>query len=102
MPVIRNPRLRHTLWGVVLVFVLLEFGRTTLGKFSIVEGDSMSPTFTAGDFVHARRSYVKVRGDVVVFSDDSQRYAIKRIVGLPGEAVTLYQGEVYINGRRLI
>ncbi len=101
MPVIHNPRLRHTLWGVVLVFVLLEFGRTTLGKFSIVEGDSMSPTFTAGDFVHARRSYVKVRGDVVVFSDDSQRYAIKRIVGLPGEAVTLYQGEVYINGRRL-
>jgi hypothetical protein len=53
MPVIHNPRLRHTLWGVVLVFVLLEFGRTTLGKFSIVEGDSMSPTFTAGDFVHA-------------------------------------------------
>ena len=95
MPVIRNPRLRHTLWGVVLVFVLLEFGRTTLGKFSIVEGDSMSPTFTAGDFVHARRSYVKVRGDVVVFSDDSNDTRSKESWDCRGSRDP-YQGEVYI------
>jgi len=37
----------------------------------------------------------------VILTDDSGSDAIKRIVGLPGEVVTLYGGEVYINGRRL-
>lgn len=38
------------------------------------------------------------RGDIVVFkpTDDSDKYFIKRIIGLPGEIVNIKEGKVYI------
>lgn len=61
----------------------------------------MCPTLNPGDFIQARASYAKARGDVVIVTDDSGSDAVKRIVGLPGETITLYGGEVYVNGRQL-
>jgi signal peptidase I len=102
MQLIKNTQVRTAVLGLMLAVVILEFGRTTLGTFCIVDGTSMCPTLNPGDFVHARVSYVKARGDVVIVTDDSRSEAIKRIVGLPGEVVTLFGGEVYINGQRLL
>jgi len=42
------------------------------------------------------------RGDVVVFKyplDESESY-VKRVVGLPGDAVAMRVGELYVNGQR--
>lgn len=38
------------------------------------------------------------RGDIVVFKPfkDSEKYFIKRVIGLPGETVTIKNGEVYV------
>lgn len=43
------------------------------------------------------------RGDIIVFRSpqDSSRSFIKRVIGLPGERVSLRQGAVYINGAPL-
>lgn len=101
MQPIQKTQIRSAVLGAILAVVIIQFGRTTLGKFCIVDGKSMWPTLNPGDVVQAKAYYVKARGDVVILTDDSGCEAVKRIVGLPGEAVTIYGGEVYVNGRRL-
>jgi signal peptidase I len=102
MQPIKKTRVRSAVLGLILAATIIEFGRTSIGTFCIVDGESMCPTLNPGDVVQARVSYVKARGDVVIITDDSGSDAVKRIVGLPGEVVTIYGGEVYVNGRRLL
>lgn len=94
--------IRCTVLVLILAGVILEFGRSAFGKFCVVDGYSMSPTLNPDDVVRAKALYVKVRGDVVIVTDDGGGLAIKRIVGLPGETVAIYRGHVYVNGRRLL
>lgn len=68
----------------------------------IVKGESMVPNFQSGDYLIvdeiSYRFSEPERGDVIVFNypkDRSQRF-IKRIIGLPGEAVSILNGEVQI------
>jgi signal peptidase I len=94
-------------WRLILVFLLLvlvvQFFRSSVGTFSIVEGVSMYPTFLPNDVVQARTLHAEVqRGDVVIVADDQGDEVIKRIIGLPGETVTLYRGFVYVNRQRLV
>jgi signal peptidase I len=67
---------------------------------------SMEDTLRIGDRVLVDRISWRVsqprRGDVVVFhSPVDGLVLIKRIVGMPGDEVSLRDGAVYINGRRL-
>lgn len=72
-----------------------------------VLGLSMEPRIHSGEFVLIntvayRLSRVR-RGDIVAFRHDSptpQTY-LKRVVGLPGERVTIERGVVAIDGRPL-
>jgi signal peptidase I len=41
------------------------------------------------------------RGDVVVLDDGQKEYAMKRVVGMPGETVFLWRGKVFINKKLL-
>ncbi len=75
----------------------------------VVHGDSMKPGFEAGQYLLvSRRAYrgaSPARGDVVIVRDptpgkDEVSY-LKRIVGLPGEEVTVKEGVVFINGQHL-
>jgi signal peptidase I len=95
----RSLRLGLTL---LLVIVGVEFVRYNLGTFSIVEGSSMYPTFRPNDIVQARAPLAESRrGDVVIMVDGQGEQVIKRVIGLPGETVTIYRGFVYINRQRL-
>lgn len=72
-------------------------------RFAVVD-DSMRPTLEPDDWVIARRrTGVPSRGDIVVFTHASHpgRFLIKRVIGLPGERVTAYEGDISINGRLL-
>lgn len=64
----------------------------------------MRPALEPGDWVVAqRRRGVPGRGSVVVFTipDQSGVFLIKRVVGLPGERVTVADGQVHIDGQTL-
>jgi len=68
----------------------------------IVKGDSMVPNLHSGDYLIVDEiSYVMFepqRGDIVVLDyplDESQRF-IKRVIGLPGETVSIQNGTVKI------
>lgn len=72
-----------------------------------VDGSSMEPTLYHGEFVIVNKLAYKVSepkiGDVIVFHfprDPHQDY-IKRIIGLPGDRVTVSQGRVYVNDQPL-
>jgi signal peptidase I len=99
---IKNTRRREVVLILILLALAGQFVRSSLGTFSVVEGESMSPTFHPDDVVQARSGYTEMqRGDVVIMSDADGERVIKRIVGLPGEKLTLYRGFVYIDGQRL-
>lgn len=42
------------------------------------------------------------RGNVVLLDDGHEDYAVKRIVGLPGETVQIWRGGVFVNRKLLV
>jgi signal peptidase I len=91
---------------VVLTLVIFLLIRTVVQNFR-VEGMSMEPNFHDGQFLLINKLAYKLgeveRGDVIVFRypRDPSRDFIKRVVGLPGEAVKVVNGQVYVNGQLL-
>lgn len=71
----------------------------------VVVGESMVPSLRPWDVCLMRRvyRYEPQRGDVVMFRtvDDPPLFFIKRVVGLPGEKVSVEHGEIRINGAPL-
>lgn len=77
-----------------------------------VYGSSMEPTMYDGDAVFVEMISVYLdhyrRGDIVTIDAEGmdgyyhKEYIIKRVIGLPGETVTIFDGLVYINGNLLI
>ena len=77
------------------------------GKIYVVKGASMEPSFREGCWLLvSRKAYVRgtpARGDVAIIRDpgDRDRSYVKRVVGLPGEEVRLYDGMCFVDGNRL-
>jgi signal peptidase I len=77
-------------------------GHAFIGAVYMVEGTSMEPTYPAGTQLYgAPISTPLDRGDVVLLDDGKEDYAVKRVVGLPGETVQLWRGHVFINRQML-
>ena len=77
-----------------------------------VNGMSMYPNFHNKDFIISEKvTYhfrAPERGDVIVFKAPPQESCaavgceyIKRVIGLPGETISVHDGAVFINGQRL-
>lgn len=71
-------------------------------RFVITE-ESMSPSLAPGDRFLARRVRRPRRGSVVFFPHPHRPdfWLVKRVIGLPGEPVSIREGEVMINGTAL-
>ena len=94
---------RSLMVAVLAACLGVAAGRNFLGRVSVVCGVSMCPTFEPGSWVRATPiSSDLARGEVVVLDDGKADYAIKRVVGLPGETVHIWRGYVFINQRILL
>ncbi len=72
-----------------------------------IKGASMEPNFPNGEYLLTDKVTYRFgepkRGDVIVFkapTGDGEEF-IKRIIGLPGERVSIKNGRVYLNGNLL-
>lgn len=86
--------------AVIPVFIatIAFLNALVISPASVVK-TSMEPNYYEGDDIlvyHFFESYD--RYDVVIVKVDEENYYIKRIIGLPGETVTIKDGEVYIDG----
>ena len=101
---IRMKAKRGTLAATVGLIVLAVAAlRGRLRRYTIAER-SMEPTLMSGDWTVARnRSGPPTRAAVIVFTDprEPERELVKRVVGLPGERLTITNGQVHIDGRVL-
>jgi signal peptidase I len=95
--------LRDLILSLLLAFIVIFF----LYQPVQVEGTSMMPRLANHERIFINKYLYRFepiqRGDIVVFFyplDPSKSY-IKRVVGLPGEWVSVIKGRVYINGKPL-
>ena len=88
--------------GAIFVFVYFALFRPYQ-----VKGRSMFPTFVDGQYVLTdvlTRHFMQFsRGDVIVFNSpvEEDKDFIKRVIGLPGDEVSVKDGRLYINGALL-
>ena len=87
--------------ALLIVVVVLPLRAFVVSPF-VVDGESMLPTFENFDYLIIDEISYRLkdpeRGEVVVFRYplDPSIFYIKRIIGLPGETVSINQGEVTI------
>lgn len=72
----------------------------------LVDGPSMQPTLHTGERVLVQKvsNYFGLpkRNQVIVCHFEGRsEYFIKRVIGLPGETISIQNGEVYIDGEKL-
>lgn len=104
---------KNTFWGevvqfiLIIIFVVLPF-RAWVAQPFVVSGDSMQPNFETGDYLIIDQLSYKFkdpeRGDVIIFRypNDPSKFFIKRIIGLPGETLTIIDENVYITPKNTI
>jgi signal peptidase I len=87
---------------LVLAIIIVLPIRLFVAQPFVVEGESMHPTFESGDYLivdelsyHFHEPH---RGDVIVFRypGDPKVFYIKRVIGLPGETISITQGHITI------
>lgn len=92
----------------LLLSAVLFFAINALSARVRVDGFSMVPTLHNGEFVLVNRLAYRLgapqRGDIIVFHfppDPASQDLIKRVIGLPGDQITVDKGIVFVNGTSL-
>lgn len=99
---------------LIIGIALALLAKNYLFSTNLVSGRSMASTLQDGDFLFTNRLTYHLndpkRGEIVILQLDKEKVEelgyredmmIKRVIGLPGETVDLYNGDYYINGELL-
>ncbi len=93
----------ETLEVVIIALVTVFIIRTFIAQPFLVSGASMEPTFQNGNYLLIDELTYRFReprrGEVIVFHHSAgsvSEYFIKRIIGLPGETLTLGGNQITI------
>lgn len=92
--------------AIVIALLIMQVVKPT-----IVKESSMEPTLYENNYLLLARQIYRFekpqRGDIIVFHSDlvtaggKEKLLIKRIIGLPGDVITIANGNVYLNGNKL-
>jgi len=91
----------------VILAVVLFFAINAASARVRVDGFSMLPTLKDGEYVLVNRlayyNNLPERGDIIVFESPQAHNLdlIKRVIGLPGNTVRVFDGVVQVNGQTL-
>jgi signal peptidase I len=98
----------HSMVDYLMIIPVLVFIVTVTNmfffSFSPISGTSMAPNLSDEEAVIFSHIYDELeRFDVVIVYEDSlnEPYLIKRVIGLPGETITIENGRVYVDGSLL-
>ena len=101
----------------LVIFVVIPF-KSSLADWNWVPTGSMKPTILEGDLIFVNKLAYDLRvpltlhriakwsdpkrGDIVVcFSPEDNVRLVKRIIALPGDTISMFNNELFINGERL-
>ena len=105
--------LREAVFVVVVAVLVAVLLRTFVVQTFYIPSGSMEPTLQIGDRILVDKLSYHLhgvqRGDIVVFSRPPAENCggpevndlVKRVIGLPGDVLTLSGGYVYVDGKRL-
>lgn len=84
---------------LLLVFITTYILSTYVVQLSLIQGDSMEPTYHSWEISFINKQTKNIHhGDVIVFYCPSyDSYLTKRVIGCPGDCVEIKNGIVYVN-----
>jgi len=106
--------------SIIVAAILAIILRTFLFQIYKIPTTSMVPTLMPGDKIFVSRitygpkipfTNIRIkgvrkpkRGDIIVFvpPHDRKKAYIKRLIGLPGDALSIRKGNIYINGKEVV
>ncbi len=98
----------------IIIAVLLAVGvRTFVAEPRFIPSSSMEPTLQIDDRLIIEKisfNFRKpVRGEIIIFNPppsptiaDTSKVYIKRVIGLPGDQISIQSGKVFVNSKALI
>ena len=115
---VKKTTIREYYEALLIAIVFINFARIFAFQAFKIPSGSMEDNLLTGDHIFVNKFIYgpkdpmvsgllplrdPQRGDVVVFRwpDDPKTDFVKRVVGLPGETVTIREKRVFINGREL-
>lgn len=97
--------IKELIVAALIAFLIMQFVKPT-----IVKESSMQPTLFENNYIFlSKQSYNfgdPKRGDIIVFHTNlttqkgEEKLLIKRIIGLPGDNISIVEGEVSINDEK--
>ena len=97
--------IKELIVAALIAFLIMQFVKPT-----IVKESSMQPTLFENNYIFLSKQAYSFgepkRGDIIVFHTNlttqkgEEKLLIKRIIGLPGDKISIIEGDVFINDEK--